>query len=166
MSSWKCSKTATPPTAFTTGTASAWTAARASCTCEESLLSINFDDVEPAVTHPEGDGVLADCEFFHVEKWSLADPRTGADERRFAIFAVVEGTVTCGGREFGPGRFFLVPPGLPEQRRDPGRGGSGGAAHDHSVSSCLICAQCPGGAHGPRCIAFVKINSRAASLEE
>ena len=72
-----------------------------------SLESIDFADTEPHVVQPQG-GTLADCEFFRVEKWTLDQPRKHTG-KGFAIFAVVEGGVRCGGREFQRGAFFLVP---------------------------------------------------------
>jgi mannose-6-phosphate isomerase len=77
---------------------------------EASLASINFDDPEPAMAQADGEGVLVRSEFFHVEKWKLDAPRIADNGERFAIFAVVEGGITCGDHAFGMGSFFLVPP--------------------------------------------------------
>jgi mannose-6-phosphate isomerase len=76
----------------------------------ESLLSTDFDDVEPQLAAKGGDPLVA-CEHFRVEKWTLdkARPSGGA---RFAIYCVVSGRVDCAGRSFGPGDFFLVPAAL------------------------------------------------------
>ncbi len=74
---------------------------------DESLQSIDFNDFEPAVT-PLGRELLADCEFFHVEKWALPHPRR-SESARFAIFCVTDGSVECNGRQFQRGDFFLVP---------------------------------------------------------
>lgn len=73
----------------------------------ESLMSIDFDDIEPTVEPPRGETIV-ECPLFHVEKWQLDAPREhpGAG---FAIFAVTEGRVACGEREFGRGAFFLLP---------------------------------------------------------
>lgn len=73
----------------------------------ESLESINFDDVEPAIAQPQGE-TLVDCPLFRVEKWDLTAPRI-SEGPGFAIFTVVEGRVECGGREFERGSFFLLP---------------------------------------------------------
>ncbi|MEI9897178.1 MAG: class I mannose-6-phosphate isomerase [Chthoniobacter sp.] len=73
----------------------------------ESMASINFDDVEPAIVAPQGD-VLVDCAEFRVERWTLDQPRVSAGPG-FAIFAVVDGRVECGGRNFDRGAFFLLP---------------------------------------------------------
>lgn len=77
---------------------------------EDSLLSINFEDIEPAMAHPDAEGLLAECEYFRVEKWTFDEPRHADHGERFAIFAVVDGTIECGGREFPTGSFFLIPP--------------------------------------------------------
>ena len=77
----------------------------------ESLESINFDDPEPEVAAPSGE-LVVECEFFRVEKWTLTCPRTNGGPG-FAIFAVEDGIVECGGRLFGAGDFFLLPAGEP-----------------------------------------------------
>jgi mannose-6-phosphate isomerase len=76
----------------------------------ESLESINFDDPEPEVAAPHGE-LVVECEFFRVEKWTLTAPRA-SEGGSFAVFAVEQGTVNCGGRVFGAGDFFLVPAGI------------------------------------------------------
>ena len=73
----------------------------------ESLESINFDDVEPAVAQPQGE-LLVECEFFRVERWALEGPRTSTDPG-FAVFTVLNGSVDCAGRQFARGAFFLLP---------------------------------------------------------
>jgi len=75
----------------------------------ESLMSIDFEDIEPTVETPRGEA-LVECPLFQVEKWHLDAPREhpGAG---FAIFTVTEGRVACGAREFGRGSFFLLPAG-------------------------------------------------------
>lgn len=77
---------------------------------EESLESINFDDIEPSMSQPSEGELLVECEFFRVQRWEMDGPRNIESGKRFAVFTVVEGRVECGGREFGPGSFFLVPP--------------------------------------------------------
>jgi mannose-6-phosphate isomerase len=73
----------------------------------ESLESIDFTDAEPAVAQPQGD-VIAACEFFCVERWTLDGPRSSTG-RGFAVFTVIEGSVECGGRQFARGTLFLLP---------------------------------------------------------
>ncbi len=88
---------------------------------EESLASINFEDIEPAKIVPNGE-LLVQCDFFRVEKWDLTAPRTCANEGRFAIFTVVEGKIECGQREFATGSFFLAPPSLATRELKPANG--------------------------------------------
>jgi mannose-6-phosphate isomerase len=73
---------------------------------EESLKAINFDDPEPDVIEPRGE-LLVECEFFRVEKWTLAAPRY-APEAGFAVYTALSGGLACAGREFRMGDFFLV----------------------------------------------------------
>jgi mannose-6-phosphate isomerase len=75
---------------------------------DESLACIDFEDIEPDVEHREL-GVLAECPYFHVEKIRLEGPFRPAASGRFAVIAVLEESVSCGSRHFGPGAFFLVP---------------------------------------------------------
>ncbi len=80
---------------------------------EQSLLSTDFGDVQPAI-QPKLDGpvaTVAACSFFHVEKWTLDTPRLALENTggRFAIFACLEGGAECEGKRFQPGDFFLVP---------------------------------------------------------
>lgn len=75
---------------------------------EESLLSTDFADFEPA-TDRIAEGVLAKCDYFKVEKILLRAPFPAAPEGRFAIFNVLSGDVICGGRTFSQGEFFLTP---------------------------------------------------------
>lgn len=74
----------------------------------ESLASIDFNDFEPAVSGVR-EPVIAECPFFQVEKIPLDSPRDVRPEGRFALVAVTGGTVLCGGKTFGKGRFFIVP---------------------------------------------------------
>lgn len=91
---------------------------------DESLASIDFDDVEPPISNHGAEGVLVECEHFRVERWRLEGPRSCETGERFAIFTVVEGEVDCGDRAFGPGAFFLAPPVLAHRGLRP----IGGAA--------------------------------------
>jgi mannose-6-phosphate isomerase len=74
----------------------------------ESLASIDFNDFEPELAKQEGE-LVVECEYFRVEKWRLEAPRRAAGENRFAIFTCLEGEIECGGAQFKPGDFFLVP---------------------------------------------------------
>ncbi len=79
----------------------------------ESLRSIDFADVRPGLQPaPEtAGGVVAECPYFRVEKWSLTEARTAlADTRgRGAVFTCLSGAVECVGERYRPGDFFLVP---------------------------------------------------------
>jgi mannose-6-phosphate isomerase len=72
----------------------------------ESMDSINFDDIEPAVVTPNGE-LLVECPEFRVEEWTLDQPRVSAG-LGFAIFTVIDGCVECAGRTFERGAFFLM----------------------------------------------------------
>jgi mannose-6-phosphate isomerase len=74
---------------------------------EQSLESINFDDIEPAVVAPAGE-TLVECEFFRVERWNLEQPRSGGGGN-FSVVCVTGGRVECHGCIFHRGDFFVVP---------------------------------------------------------
>lgn len=75
---------------------------------EESLASIDFDDFEPAVCGVR-ETTVAGCPFFDVQKVSITSPRDIRPAGRFALAAVTDGTVLCGGMRFGKGQFFIAP---------------------------------------------------------
>lgn len=80
---------------------------------EQSMKSIDFDDFEPGMDDARGT-VVAECEYFKVEKLTLAPADQVSNETvdRFAIFSVAEGSLlTPEGREFHKGDFFLLPCG-------------------------------------------------------
>lgn len=85
---------------------------------EESMRSIDFDDFEPAVAAPIHE-LVAECEFFRVEKWQLSAARAACPPGEFAIFTVLSGSVRCAGMKFGPGDFFLVPATLEDRALEP-----------------------------------------------
>ena len=74
----------------------------------ESMASIDFEDFEPQVK-TSTDPLVADCEFFHVEKVSLNASRDLRPEGRFALAVSLDHPVTCGDRTFSPAEFFLIP---------------------------------------------------------
>lgn len=81
----------------------------------ESLASIDFEDFEPGMDHPEN-GVLADCRHFKTELLDL--PVGGSvgnpSNHRFSILAIVNGCLTsAGGTTFTKGRTFLLPRDAP-----------------------------------------------------
>jgi len=74
----------------------------------ESMASIDFEDFEPVVKS-SADPLVADCEYFHVEKIALT---TSCELRPPGTFALVVSTdrpVNCGGRSYSPAEFFLIP---------------------------------------------------------
>lgn len=75
---------------------------------EESLLSTDFNDFTPSVTHTET-GILAECGYFRVVKKNLSAPEDIRPAGEFALVTVVGGLAGCGGRTFAPGDFFLLP---------------------------------------------------------
>ena len=74
----------------------------------ESLASIDFDDFEPAARSLR-ETTVARCPFFEVEKVPLGSPRDVRPPGRFALVAVTEGTIRCGGLPFGKGQFLIIP---------------------------------------------------------
>ena len=74
----------------------------------ESLASIDFEDFEPVVK-PSVDPLVANCEFFHVEKIPLSTSRDLRPQSAFAVAVSLDHPITCGGRAFGPAEFFLIP---------------------------------------------------------
>ncbi|MEP4076793.1 type I phosphomannose isomerase catalytic subunit [Haloferula sp.] len=78
---------------------------------EQSMKSIDFNDFEPGMDEPRGN-VVAECEFFKVEKLTLAPGDKVGNETtdRFSIFSIAEGSIiTPAGREFHKGDFFILP---------------------------------------------------------
>lgn len=89
---------------------------------EQSMTSINFDDIEPAVVQPSGE-LLVDCDEFRVERWTLDQPRVSPGPG-FAIFTVIDGRVECAGRAFDRGAFFLLPASATDRELRPLESGS------------------------------------------
>jgi quercetin dioxygenase-like cupin family protein len=80
---------------------------------DQSMKSIDFEDFEPAMDRPNG-STLATCEYFSVEKLSLAEGETFGNgiRDRSSIVAVAEGEVrTEAGQTLSKGAFFLIPKG-------------------------------------------------------
>ena len=74
----------------------------------ESLLSTDFNDFTPSLAHAET-GVIADCDYFRVEKKNLSAQQDLRPAGDFALVTVVGGSALCGGRTFAAGDFFLLP---------------------------------------------------------
>ncbi len=75
---------------------------------EESLLSTDFNDFAPQLTHIES-GVLAECEHFRVERKTLTSPCVLSRPGDFALVTIVIGRATCEGKNYSPGDFLLIP---------------------------------------------------------
>ncbi|MBU3664647.1 MAG: mannose-6-phosphate isomerase [Chthoniobacterales bacterium] len=75
---------------------------------EESMVSTDFADFAPPLTHAES-GTVAECDHFHVAKKILSGPEELRQPGDFSIVTVVGGRAECGGRSFAPGDFFLLP---------------------------------------------------------
>ena len=74
----------------------------------ESLLSTDFNDFAPSLAHVET-GVIADCDYFRVEKKNLSAPEDLRPAGDFALITVVGGSALCGAHTFFSGDFFLLP---------------------------------------------------------
>ena len=71
---------------------------------EESRLSINFADHEPALAPPD---TPVACDFFQVERLDLSEPYHDPNPS-CSIYTVVGGRLQAGAREFRLGDFFLL----------------------------------------------------------
>jgi mannose-6-phosphate isomerase len=76
----------------------------------ESMASIDFEDFEPEVARAS-EPVVADCEFFRVEKVLLDASREVRPAGRFALCVSTDFEVGCGSHVFARGQFFLIPAG-------------------------------------------------------
>jgi mannose-6-phosphate isomerase len=77
---------------------------------EQSLRSIDFEDVEPPLADPDDEQVASILEF-ELDRWTLTagEERPAAPEGEAAFVLVLEGEIDCGGVAFAPGRLFLAP---------------------------------------------------------
>lgn len=76
---------------------------------DESMASIDFDDVEPPLDSPGEDGTIAANAFFTVRRCVLEDAKGIAKDGECAIVCVLDGTARCDNESFEPGTFFLLP---------------------------------------------------------
>jgi len=75
----------------------------------QSLASIDFSDLEPAL-RPPGDGLVLANENFTVTRRRIESaPEQVTTEGECAIVCVLTGETRCGNERFGSGSFFLVP---------------------------------------------------------
>lgn len=79
----------------------------------QSMESIDFADHEPLI-RPASPGVLADCEYFHVEQIPDVSGLPGDLAERFHIWGVTHGSIRIAETEFLPGTFVLLPAGMQE----------------------------------------------------
>jgi mannose-6-phosphate isomerase len=89
----------------------------------EAMQCVDFDDVEPALSHPPGE-TLETNEFFEVRKWDLTAPREVAPLGEFAIVVCLTGGIECNGMRFKPGDFFLVPASASTRELNPVEAGT------------------------------------------
>jgi mannose-6-phosphate isomerase len=74
----------------------------------EAMECVDFTDFAPPLLRPEGESLVRH-ELFEIDKWVLEMDREIAGPGRFAIVVCLTGELECGGRQFKPGDFFLVP---------------------------------------------------------
>jgi mannose-6-phosphate isomerase len=74
----------------------------------EALQCIDFSDREPPLLEQAGD-LLVSNSLFAIEKWLFRGEREIAPPGSFAIVVCLTGALECGGLQFNPGDFFLVP---------------------------------------------------------
>ena len=74
----------------------------------ESLASIDWEDVEPAL-QPRREELEVAGDHFRVVRRRLERPERVTAEGECAFVCVLAGEVSCGGRAFARGTFFLVP---------------------------------------------------------
>jgi mannose-6-phosphate isomerase len=84
----------------------------------EAMKCIDFDDFEPELLRPEGEALVRHATFA-VDKWDLAAEREIAEPGTFAIGGCLTGELSCAGRHFKPGDFFLVPAQLEDRLLRP-----------------------------------------------
>lgn len=90
---------------------------------DQALQSIDFDDVAPALTEPEGEVLLRD-KLFEIQKWNLAAPRVVVPFSQFAIVCCLTGVVRCVDVDLRPGEFALVPAVLDDRTIQPREDGT------------------------------------------
>ena len=74
----------------------------------EALQCIDFSDREPPLLEQEGESLVSNS-LFAIEKWLLRGEREIAPPGSFAIVVCLTGALECGGLQFNPGDFFIVP---------------------------------------------------------
>ena len=90
---------------------------------EQALKSIDFDDVAPNLTEPDGESLVRN-DLFEIEKWILGGPRVVAPIGQFAIICCLTGAVRCVDVDLRPGEFALIPATLPDRKVQPREDGT------------------------------------------
>jgi mannose-6-phosphate isomerase len=90
---------------------------------DESMQSIDFEDEVPQFQPPAGDPLVG-CDHFRIEHWTLDASREAVPAGDFAIVVPLTGAVECGGKEYGPGMFFLIPAQLEDRALRPAKQGT------------------------------------------
>lgn len=85
----------------------------------ESLLSIHFDDAEPAPAAPQPDGTLVSCEYFQVSRGKAAPDATLGTPGEHLVIALVQGALTSAGVALKTGDFALIPAAMSAEARLP-----------------------------------------------
>lgn len=75
---------------------------------KESMASIDFEDFEPAL-NPASAAIVAECPYFHVEKFQLPSPSQAGEKDDFSIMTCLSGEMECAGSLVKPGGFMLIP---------------------------------------------------------
>jgi len=74
----------------------------------EALQCIDFNDLAPEPVQPDGETLVGN-KLFEVQKWNLESLREIVPLGQFAIVFCLSGMLRCGGTDFSPGEFFLLP---------------------------------------------------------
>lgn len=86
---------------------------------EESMRSIDWDDVEPGLVEPQGETLVA-CDHFVVDRWTVEEPRRATDEGECAIVVPLDRPARIGAEPLAPGEFALVPADADDPTLAPG----------------------------------------------
>ncbi len=90
---------------------------------DQALQSIDFDDVAPNLTQPDGE-LLVRNELFEIQKWNLDAARDVAPAGMFAIICCLTGATRCVDVDLRSGEFALVPATLPDRKVQPRENGT------------------------------------------
>jgi mannose-6-phosphate isomerase len=90
---------------------------------DQALESIDFNDVSPNLTRPEGESLVSN-ELFEIQKWDLETARDVAPAGKFAIICCLTGAIRCVDVDLRSGEFALVPATLPDRKVQPREDGT------------------------------------------